>query len=135
MRSTPSRPSEHYNKGSAAGPGSTSERSGGRVSNPPHFSNRARASFEALGRSLTGGKGEGTFRSYVNARRDSASEEIEFDDVQTTRGHGEIQVVTVVEQDVEKIGGQHQQQQPRSSTNSVERLVRPTFYESDSHSS
>lgn len=93
----------------------------------PPLSHRSQASLEALGRSLTG-KGEATFKSYVNSRTDGVSdEEIEFDDVQSRRrgDHGQIQVVTVVEQDVEKVG----EPPLRSETNSIERLVRPTFYD------
>ena len=99
-------------------PGSTPQRALG---------TKTKASLEALGRSLTGNR-EATLRSYVNGRTDSTLEEdLEFSDVgpRYNADDTQIQVVTTVEQDVEKIGGQSAD----DDTDSVKELVRTIYHD------
>ena len=75
---------------------------------------RSKMSFDALGRGLSG-KNEPTQYSYIHSRIDGdSSEEIELSPFGPTTGDdGQIQVTTVVEQDVEKIGGPQESESNR----------------------
>ena len=87
---------------------------------------RSQMSFDALGRGLTG-RSEPTQSSHVRSGMDGASEDdIEFSCIGSLPGadEGGIQVTTVVEQDVEKIGG----------SDSTRSLVRPLRSESGNSS-
>ena len=78
------------------------------------FKRRSKLSFDALGRGLTG-KSEPTQSSTISGNTDTSSGgDIEMKDFGTQRGCSHewdrhIQVVTTVEQDVEKIGGSRPQ--------------------------
>ena len=86
-------------------------------------------SFDALGRGLTG-QGEPTQNSYVHGGMDGDSlKEIEFlrlGPLAEADGR-QIQVTTVVEQDIEKVGGSNEADSTRS-------LVRPVRSESEGDS-
>ena len=89
-------------------------------------------SFDALGRGLTG-RGQPVQNSHVRGQAGGSSESIEFVNLGAgPRGHevddGQIQVVTTVEQDVEKIsdyGSYHEVEGMRGS-------MQPSFYRSGS---
>jgi hypothetical protein len=70
-------------------------------------SGRNKMSFDALGRGLTG-KGQVVQNSYAYSRNDSDSEEHELDNITVQlQDSNQIQVTTVVEQDVEKLSTWH----------------------------
>lgn len=110
QRSTPAYDAKDNSDSSGATPQSCSRNS-----------KKSRMPFDTLGRGLTG-LSEPTQSSYVHARGDGGSaDNIEFADLRSSpeMDNGQIQVTTVVEQDIEKIGGAH------SDTGSTHELVRP----------